>query len=478
MFLQQLLNGLNYEIKGETFIDVDSLACDTRQVKKGCMFFCIKGGQVDGHSFYRKAVGDGAVAIVCEKPLDTEVTQIIVKDSREFMARVAKNFYHNAIDKMKLIAVVGTNGKTSTTYLIDSVLNVAGYNTAVVGSNGIFINGQHYDSTLTTPDPIQLHSWFYQMYLNKVHFVIMEVSAHAIAFKKMSGIKADLTVFTNFSQDHLDFFKDMQTYAKVKKSFFDRKYTATAVVNADDELGKEIIRDCKLPIVTYGIKNADVWASDIQCDDKISYTLNMCGEQARAVYPLRAMFNVYNTLAASCAVRMFGIKVDKIIEGISSVNCIDGRNETFVRSDNVKIVVDFAHTPDGVNNILSYLKSQCEGRLIVVFGCGGNRDKFKRPLMGSTVSRYADFAVITNDNPRFESPTAIVADIEGGMTCEYKVVLNRSQATEFALSVAKCGDTVAILGKGSEKYQDIRGKKYPYSDVDVVHNLIKNDGEK
>lgn len=478
MHLQQLLNGLCYEIRGDGFADVTSLACDTRQVKSGCMFFCLRGANVDGHALFRKVVGDGAVAIVCDHPLDTEITQVIVKDTREFMSLVAKNFYHNAIDKMKLIAVVGTNGKTSTTYLIESVLNCAGYNTGVIGSNGVFINGQHHDSILTTPDPIQLHSWFYQMYLNKVHFVVMEVSAHAIAFKKMAGVKADLTVFTNFSQDHLDFFSDMRQYADVKKSFFNRRYTATAVVNADDKLGQEIIADCDLPIVTYGTGNADVTATNIRCDDGISYSLNMYGENAEVSYPLRGMFNVYNTLAAGCAVRMFGIKVDKIIEGISGVTCIDGRNETFIRSDGVRVVVDFAHTPDGIRNILTYLKSQCTGSLIVVFGCGGNRDKFKRPLMGQTVSEFADFAVITNDNPRFESPGAIVRDIKGGMRCPYKVVLNRSQATEFALLIAKSGDIVAVLGKGAERFQDIKGRKYPYSDVDVVNNLLKNNREK
>ena len=342
----------------------------------------------------------------------------------------------------------------------------------------MFINGQHFDSKLTTPDPIELNYWFYQMYLNKVHFVFMELSAHAIYYKKMFGIVSDLTVFTNFSQDHLDFFVDMNRYAETKKGHFGKHSTKIAVVNCDDELGKEIVEQSQLPLVTYGCNEADVVASQIEIrPDGISYLLNLYGEKAVVNYSLCGKFNVYNTLAASTVAKLYGIGIDKIVEGLSDVAFVEGRNETILRNDGMRVVVDFAHTPDGIVNILSYLKSTCKGNLIVVFGCGGNRDKFKRPHMAKAVSQYADFAIITNDNPRFESPTSIVNDIVSGMDCQYKVVLNRSQATEFALSIAKLEDTVAILGKGAEKYQEIKGRKYPYCDVDVVHKIINKHGE-
>ncbi len=479
MYLQQILNGVSFSTSGSGDPDITSLSCDTRTVKPGCLFFCLKGSSYDGHDFFRKVIGDGAAAIVTERRLNTAALQIIVEDSREVMAYAAKNFYGNAIDNMKLICVVGTNGKTSTTYLLDAVFNNAGFNTGVIGSNGVFINGQRYDSPLTTPDPIELHYWFRQMYLNKVHYVFMEVSAHAIALRKMKGVTADLTVFTNFSRDHLDYFKTMENYAETKKGFFVPRYTKTAAINADDKLGREIAAQTEVPVVTYGCdpSGADVYGTDFSSsDDGISYTLSLYGETARVSFPLQGKFNMYNTLAAAAAARVFGIKADDIIKGMNTVNCIAGRNETVYRSDGARIVVDFAHTPDGIENILSYLKNTCDGKLIVVFGCGGNRDKFKRPLMAEAVSRYADFAVLTNDNPRYEQPSAIAADAETSLTCLHKVILNRSQATEFALSVAAAGDTVAILGKGAEKYQEIKGKKYPYSDCEVVMKLLKNDG--
>ncbi|MCM1042962.1 MAG: UDP-N-acetylmuramoyl-L-alanyl-D-glutamate--2,6-diaminopimelate ligase [Corallococcus sp.] len=480
MHLSELVSGLSYKLIGFGDIEITSLSCDTSTVKQGCMFFCLKGSQVDGHNLFRKAVGDGARVLVCQKKLDTEVTQIIVENTRAFMARVAKKFYHNAIDKMKLITIVGTNGKTSTTYLLDAIFNSAGYNTGVIGTNGIFINGQRYDSKLTTPDPIELHYWFYQMYLNKVHYVFMEVSAHAIYLKKIEGIEADVAVFTNFSQDHLDFFKTMKKYGDTKKSYFCKQFAKAAVINADDVLGKEILATTDIPAVSYGYdSSADIFAKNFAGDTKgISYQLNLCGDVLDVEYDLQGKFNMYNTLCAAAVGKIFGIKSAKIVEGIKGVKTIDGRNETIMRDDNVRIVVDFAHTPDGIINILSYLKQSTEGNLIVVFGCGGNRDKFKRPLMADAVSRFADFAIITNDNPRFEQPQSIVSDIEAGLTCKYKVILNRSQATEFALSITEAGDTIAILGKGSEKYQEIKGRKYPYSDVDVVHKLLNKYGEK
>ncbi len=473
MHLSQLLTGLNYTLIGNGDITITCLSSDTSTVKQGAMFFCLQGDNFDGHDFFRKAIGDGASVVVCQKILDTKATQIVVEDTRAFMSLVAKRFYHNAADKLKIICVVGTNGKTSTTYLLDAIFNKAGYNTGVIGSNGVFINGNHYDSKLTTPDPIELNYWLYQMYLNKVHFVFMELSAHAIYYKKLFGIVSDLTVFTNFSQDHLDFFIDMQRYAATKKSHFGKHFTKIAVVNCDDELGNQIIQETELPLVTYGCGDADVSASQIQVrSDGISYMLDLYGEKAMVNYRLCGKFNVYNTLAASTVAKLYGIGIDKIVEGLASVEFVEGRNETMFRKDGARIVVDFAHTPDGVINILSYLKSTCKGNLIVVFGCGGNRDKYKRPLMAQAVSKYADFAVVTNDNPRFEAPTTIVNDILAGMTCQYKVILNRSQATEFALSVAKVDDTVAVLGKGAEKYQEIKGRKYPYYDVDVIHKII------
>ena len=475
MYLQQILNGVSYRAVGVGNPEITSLSCDTSTVKSGCLFFCLKGGRHDGHSFFRKAIGDGAAAIVCEHQLETQALQIVVDDVRSVMCIAAKNFFGNCVDRLKVISIVGTNGKTSTSYILEAILNKAGHNVAVVGTNGIFFNGQRHACTLTTPDPIDLHYWFRQMYLNKVDVVIMEVSAHAIALHKMEGIVSDVAIFTNFSQDHLDFFGTMEKYAETKKSFFDRKYVKNVVTNVDDALGREIAK--LQPCATYSLReDADVAATNLQIGKVTStFRANVFGQQAVVTTHLAGQFNVYNTLAAITCASVLGVDIDTVTSAVDEVVCVAGRNETLIRSDGARIVIDFAHTPDGVENILSFLKKTCEGKLIVVFGCGGNRDKFKRPLMGETVSKFADFAVLTNDNPRYEDPKLIAQDVSERLSCKYKVILNRSQATEYALSIATSCDTVAILGKGAEEYQEIRGKKTPYSDIEVVRNLLRVD---
>ncbi len=473
MYLNELLRGVSCKLVGEGNPDIQSLSCDTSTLKNGCMFFCLSGQKYDGHNFFRKAVGEGCVALVCERPLDTKALQIVVPSSRVAMAQIAKNFYGGYADKLKIISIVGTNGKTSTSYILESILSKVGYNTAVIGTNGIFFNGQKHEVALTTPDPIYLHYWFKQMYLNKVQIVVMEVSAHAIALQKLRGVNSELAIFTNFSQDHLDFFKTMENYAKAKKSFFSAEYIKNAVVNVDDELGKEIA--ASFPhTATYSAKGvADCMAQNVRClPDQTKFAVEAFGQKAVVTTKLLGEFNVYNVLAALTCATAMRVDIDSAVCAVGEISYVSGRNETVFRRDGTRIVVDFAHTPDGVENILKYLKATCQGKLIVVFGCGGNRDKFKRPVIAEKVSAFADFAVLTNDNPRYEDPRVIAQDVAARLTCPYKVILNRSQATEFALSLAGCSDTVAVLGKGSEVYQEIKGKKIPYSDVDVVKSLL------
>lgn len=476
MYLQELLNGVCCKVVGVGNPNIISLSCDTSTVEKNCIFFCLKGQKYDGHDFFRKVVGDGAAVLVCERQLDTKALQVIVEDTRVAMSIIAKNFYGNCADKLKIVSVVGTNGKTSTSFILESILCAVGIKTGVIGTNGVYINGQKHECALTTPDPIELHYWFQQMYLNKVQVVVMEVSAHAIALQKMYGVHCEFGIFTNFSQDHLDYFGTMQRYADTKRSFFCTNSPCNAVVNADDALGKSII-DVVDNVVTYSTKErADCEARNV-CYDRNGMTFDVVvfDQKGRVETHLTGNFNVYNILAAiSCAVAM-GIDLDTAILAVKEVLFVKGRNETSYRKDGMRAVVDFAHTPDGVENILSYLRKTTVGNLIVVFGCGGNRDKFKRPLMAEKVSSFADFAVLTNDNPRFEEPRVIAEDVLSRLSCPHKVILNRSQATEYAFSIAKADDTVVILGKGAETYQEIRGKKIPYCDVDVVKSLLARE---
>ncbi len=474
MYIQQIINGLCCKVVGCDNPNISSLSCDTSTVKAGCLFFCLKGQKYDGHNFFRKAIGDGAVAIVTEKPLPTKVLQIIVDDCRSAMSLCAKNFYDNCADKLKLVAVVGTNGKTSTSHILYQILQKNNVNCALIGTNGVYFNGQHLDCLLTTPDPILLHSLFKQMYQNNVQVVIMEVSAHAIALNKIEGLHFEVGIFTNFSQDHLDFFGSMSKYGKVKKSFFNEQTVTNAIVNIDDELGREIYN--QMPSVCYAIDDvADCSAKDITLGENFTLvTLQIFAEKIKVKSKLVGKFNVYNLLGAVACASILGICTEGISDAVDTIGCVEGRNQTLIRRDGVRIVIDFAHTPDGVKNILQYLKDTTKGQLIVVFGCGGNRDKFKRPLMGKIVSELADYVVITNDNPRYEDPRLIAEDVLSQVKCQCKVQLNRSQATAHALAIAKSGDTVAILGKGAEKYQEIKGKKYPYCDLDVVTKLLEN----
>ena len=472
MYLKQIIEGLKCQVVGQGNPQIVNLSCDTSTIQNGSLFFCLKGQQYDGHKLFVKAVGDGAVAIVTEKILDTKVLQIIVEDSRVAMSICAKNFYQSCADKMRLVAIVGTNGKTSTSYVLQNILHKYGTNTAVIGTNGVFYNNRKVECNLTTPDPILLHKLFCDMYQSGVKTVVMEVSAHAIALGKVFGLHFDVAIFTNFSQDHLDFFKTMQRYADVKSSFFCDEYVTNAVVNTDDQLGKQICN--KVASVGYGLQCGQDCRIENVVEQGGVTTFDLClfDNPALAQTKLAGKFNLYNILAASTAAHLMGVPIETIATAIAEVDHIDGRNQTITRSDGAKIVVDFAHTPDGVNNILCYLKGVCNGQLIVVFGCGGNRDKFKRPLMAEVVSKYADFAIVTNDNPRNEDPRIIAQDIVARLGCNHKVILNRSQATEFALSLAGCQDIVAILGKGCECYQEIKNKKYPYSDVETVIKLL------
>lgn len=475
MNLYQLLNGINYTARGNTNVEISWLACDTKKVKPQGAFICLTGGQADGHDFAKDAVSLGAVALVVERFLELDVVQILVQDTRSVMSHLAKKFFGNACDSLKIVGVVGTNGKTSTTYILNSIFTYVGKKTSVIGTNGVLIDGEKYGSALTTPDPIELHEYFALMVEKGVEFVFIEVSAHAIYYKKLDGVKVAVAVFTNFSQDHLDFFDNMQRYADVKMGYFTTEYAKTSIINADDNLGREIISKTTVPTLSYGYENpSDIFAIDYQeTESGIQYTVNACGEISKAKYSLRGKFNMYNTLCATAVARVFGIKLDRIVNGINTLEKIEGRNEVSYRRDGCRIVVDFAHSPDGVENILSHLKNSTNGRLICVFGCGGNRDRFKRPIMGRIISKYCDFAVITDDNPRYEPSADILADIECGMKIDYIVIPDRHDAIEKALAHAEFCDTVAILGKGAERFQEVNGVKIPFSDGEVVKELLE-----
>ncbi len=469
MKLEKLLAKLDkYQIFGDKDIEITSIAFDTGQVKNGSIFFCLKGSKLDGHNFADIAISKGAVAVVCSQDIYSSVTTVKVKDTRQALSIVSSNFYGNPCEKLKIIGVVGTNGKSTTAYIIQQLLLGGGYKCALVGTMYCEWGDKRISSTLTTPDPTTLHGMFKEMVDDGIEYVVMEISAHAIHLDKLYGVKPEICVFTNLSQDHLDYFGTLANYKQVKKSYFDSQNIKMAVINIDDECGREILSECDIPTITYGLDNpADCFAIDYTAGVKgCSYVLNLLDSVLVISTKLYGKFNVYNALASCVVAKVVGVSDQSIISTMQSILPPAGRFNVF-HSKGVSYIIDFAHTPDGLFNLLKEGRSLTLGRVIVVFGCGGDRDVSKRPLMGKIASEMADIAVITSDNPRTENRKAIATDIVGGMTGKAKlyVELDRAKAITLAKEIAVEGDVVLIAGKGSENYIDENNSKKPYSDM-------------
>ena len=481
MELSSLLKGIDYfEVSGKNE-NVTSLSCDSRKVKKQSLFFCIPGLKADGHAYAEAAVNKGAAVLVVERFLPLEITQVFVKDVRRAMAIMAGNFYGNPGRKMKLIGVTGTNGKTTTTYIIREILKTAGVKTGLIGTTCNMIGDTRLPSALTTPDPIELHKLFADMLAAGVETVVMEVSAHAVDLRKMDGTVADVAVFTNLSQDHLDYFGTMEKYGGAKRAYFTPKYCKKAVVNIDDPFGQRIAAEAKIPVVTFGCDNpADVFAVNYESAERgLKYVINLFDNVYDIKFNLSGRYNMYNTLCAAAVCHLMGVGVKNIARGIAKTDYIPGRFN-ILDTQPYTVILDYAHTPDGIENIAATAREFCKGRLVVVFGCGGDRDKSKRALMGAAAGKCADFCILTSDNPRFEDPFEIMRQAERGLiesNCKYLCVENRKEAIAYALKFARKKDVILILGKGDENYQDIMGVKYPYNDADAVYGLTGNSAK-
>ncbi|MDD4110608.1 MAG: UDP-N-acetylmuramoyl-L-alanyl-D-glutamate--2,6-diaminopimelate ligase [Clostridia bacterium] len=457
-------------------LQVDNLTYDSKKVVGGTVFFCLKGENADGHNYVNDAVAKGATLIICQRQVQVNIPQIIVENSRKAFSICCRNFFGNPIKDLKLIAITGTNGKTTTSFLIRSILESAGKSVGLIGTQGAYIGNQYFETNLTTPDPQVLHKILRTMVNNKIEYVVMEVSAHSLALEKLEGICFDVGVFTNFTQDHLDYFKTMDNYKETKLKLFNGNLIKNAVLNFDDEVGLEISRDIKVPFISYGLKNpTDIFAIDINKKSTSSqYVVNICDNILNIKSNLLGEFNVYNSLAAAGATFQLGINCKDIKKGLEKIESVPGRFNSMNLSNGAMVVIDFAHTPDGIEKILTAIKQLPVNRLITIFGCGGNRDKGKRPQMGEMAEKLSDFVVLTSDNPRFENPELILDDIENGMVSNRHIrIVDRKEAINFAINFSKKGDVIAICGKGAEEYQDINGVKSPYNDFDVV--IEKNE---
>lgn len=479
MKLSQLIKNLpTVSVIGKTDIEIKDVTADSNSITRDSLFICIDGNNFDGHNFIKQAELYGATAVVCEKQVDTILTQIIVENSRTAMSEIASAFYYNVDKKLKIIGVVGTNGKTTTSHIIYNILNSSGINCGLIGTLGAFYNDKFVEANLTTPDPLELHKLFFEMYSNDVKTVVMEVSAHAIYLDKIFNVNFEIGVFTNFSQDHLDFFGDMKTYMDAKLKFFSGNKCRYVVTNSDDELGR-IVSKSKGEIVTYGINNpADTFAIDVLSHGEYySFVVNLFDCIYDVKLFLKGEFNIYNALAAITTCCLIGVDVKTTLKGLEKINNVAGRLEC-VYSKEYSVYVDYAHTPDGLKKVIETLKKECDGNLICLFGCGGNRDSSKRSLMGEISGELSDFTIITSDNPRFEEPMSIIRAIESGVikkSRKYVMIQDRTEAIKYAVSLAKKGDIILVAGKGAENYQDVLGIKTPYSDKITIEEVIRGN---
>lgn len=462
-------------IKNYKEMEINSLSCDTKEENKNGIYFCIKGLNVDGHKFATDAIKQGAVCLVVEKYLDLGVTQILVENTRSAMSEISSIFYQTDKSKMKFIGITGTNGKTTTTFIIKGILKSLGKSAGLIGTEGIYINDELLPNNLTTPDPINLHKTINKMEKCGCEYCVMEASAHAIALNKIDNIYYDVVGLSNITKDHLDFFLNMENYIKCKAGLFDSRHAKTGVVNTDAKYTKDIVKKSNLEILTIG-KDAGLKIEEIKQSVKGNeFVLNYNNKQHKIKTNLIGEYNVYNlTLALGCLLELgFNLKdISKVVN--QTKFSVPGRLNFINTSENFNVIIDYAHTPDGIKNVLSTVKKMPVNKLITVFGCGGNRDKTKRSEMGQVALGLSDYVIVTSDNPRDENPEMIIDEIVAGIESKKMVrITERKSAIEYALSIAKNNDVVAILGKGNENYQEIKGEKIPFSDYTVVENYFK-----
>lgn len=457
-------------------IEIENLIYDSKKVKSGSVFVCLKGENSDGHDYVDEVVANGAVVIISQRELQIKIPQIIVENSRKAFSVCCRNFYGNPVKDLKFVAITGTNGKTTTSFLIKSILESAGKKVGLIGTQGAFIGKQYFETNLTTPDPQVLHKILKTMVDNNIEYVVMEASAHSLALDKLEGICFDVGVFTNFTQDHLDYFKTMENYKQSKLKLFNPSFIKSAVLNFDDSIGLEVSKNLLVPSISYGLNNpSDIFAVNVRKKSTYSeYVVNLCDNIFNIKSNLLGEFNIYNSLAAAGTAYQLGINCKDIKKGLENLEGVPGRFNTMRLFNGAMVIIDFAHTPDGVEKILTAIKQLPIKRLITIFGCGGNRDKGKRPQMGKIAEELSDFVILTSDNPRFENPELILDDVESGMLSNKHIrFVDRKEAINFAINFSKKGDAIAICGKGAEEYQDINGVKSPYNDFDIV--IEKNE---
>lgn len=478
MKLSEILNGVDYKLVNETDIDISNITYDSRKVEPNSIFFCIQGFITDGSLYINQAIENGAKVIVVENEINLKynICIAVVKNCRHALAIASSNFYNNPSKSLKLIGVTGTNGKTTTTFLIGNILKYYGYKVGIIGTIENRIDEQVLKSTRTTPESLELQTLFAQMLNQNVNHVVMEVSSHSLALNRVDGCKFDIGIFTNLTQDHLDFHKTIDNYREAKAKLF--KMCKKGILNIDDMSSKYIASVASCDIITFSIDNEALFkAENIKLSSKgVSFDVKIDNEYVDFFLPIPGKFNVYNSLSAIAACYIMGIDVNTIKEGLKNIKLISGRCQTIHSSKGFDIIVDYAHTPDGLKNIITTVKEFAKGKTYTIFGCGGDRDKTKRSIMGEIAGNLSDFCIITSDNPRSENPDKIIMDIEAGIAktnCSYIKIQDRKEAIKYALNIASKDDIIIIAGKGHENYQILKDKTIHFDDVEIVKLLLE-----
>lgn len=482
MNLQDLLFGVEVlDFRGESNQKIEGLTLDSRKAKSGYIFFAIEGVQVDGHQYISSAVENGASVIIYDRTVDLfsdNVTYIKVEDTTSLVGQMATKWYGNPSEKLQLVGVTGTNGKTTTATLLYDLFRKLGYKAGLLSTVANFIDGTVFPATHTTPDPISLNEMLAKMVDAGCDYVFMEVSSHAIHQNRIGGLKYAGAIFTNLTQDHLDYHKTMAEYLKAKKLFFDNlPSTAFALTNLDDKNGSVMLQNSKASKHTYAQKTIADFKGRIIEKHFDGTTIEINNKELEVQFV--GVFNVYNLLAVYGAAVLLKQDPDEVLVQISTLKSVSGRFETIRSKNGVTAIVDYAHTPDALTNVLDAIHDVLEGngRVLTVVGCGGNRDKTKRPIMAREAVRLSDQAILTSDNPRFEEPQEIINDMVDGLdSAQIKktiCIVEREQAIKTACALAKEGDVILIAGKGHEDYQDVKGVKHHFDDREIVRSIFE-----
>ena len=489
MELKKILNGIeNYKSKGDLDIDILSIEDNSKNVKPGSLFVAVQGYDFDGHDFVKEAIENGATAVILDMnanlkglKVPSEVTVILVQNSRIALAIIACNFYGNPSSKFTLIGVTGTKGKTTTTYMIKSILEKMGKKVGLIGTIANYIGDECLgESSRTTPGSIELQKTFSMMVKAKVDFVVMEVSSQSLKLNRVLGTYFDIGVFTNFSGDHISEKEhtDMEDYFKSKEKLF--AMCKKGYANSDEFKTSILIKDSpKCEFKTFGIDNTcDLLAKDVTTTNiSVDYKVKIGNKNERIKVNIPGRFSVYNSLAAISVCQDLGASIENVKEAMEEIT-VPGRSELIVNNSDYPIMIDYAHTPESLNCILQAVKTYTKGKVICVFGCGGDRDHEKRPLMGETAGKVADYTIVTTDNPRTEKPEDIISEIEAGISKtkgKYEVVVDRIEAIRKAISIMNKKDIIVLAGKGHEKYQEIGKKKIPFDEKEIVKQILEEN---